>query len=71
MAILDYLPELYRGLRLAFAINLLHDFSIKLFFIWYWIYGQGFNVIPFVRLKDIKQNVLLSSYLDNWWRHEL
>ena len=22
-------------------------------------------------LQDIKQNVLLSSYLHNWWRHEL
>ena len=21
--------------------------------------------------QDIKQNVLLSSYLDNWWRHKL
>ena len=30
----------YRGLGLAFAAHFLHDFSIKMFFIWYSIYGQ-------------------------------
>ena len=25
----------------------------------------------FFLFEDIKQNLLLSSYLDNWWRHEL
>ena len=29
----------------------LHDFSIKMFFIWYSIYGQSFSVIPFFLLK--------------------
>ena len=41
----------YRGLGLAFAAHFLHDFSIKMFFIWYSIYGQSFNVIPFFLLK--------------------
>ena len=41
----------YRGLGLAFAAHFLHDFSIKTFFIWYSIYGQGFDVIPFLLLK--------------------
>ena len=35
----------------------------------YLILYQSFNVISF--LQDIKQNVVLSSYLDNWWRHKL
>ena len=38
-----------------------------MFIIRYSIYGQGFNVITFFPSLDIKQNVLLSSYLDNWW----
>ena len=47
---------------------------------WYSIYEQSFNVMPFFLLKisktffpsqDIKQNVLLSSYLENWWCNKL
>ena len=68
MAVLGYLPKLERGLGLAFAVHFLHDSSIKTLFIWYSIYGQGFNVIP---SQDIKKNVLLNSYLDIWWHHEL
>ena len=30
-----------------------------------------FQCHTFCPSKDIKQSVLLSSYLDNWWRHEL
>ena len=37
----------HRGLGLAFAANFPHDFSLKMFFIRYSIYGQGFNIIPF------------------------
>ena len=41
----------YRGLGLAFAAYFLYDFSIKMFFTWYSIYAQSFNVIPFFLLK--------------------
>ena len=51
MAVLGYLPKLYRGLGLAFAAHFLHDFSIKMLFIRYSIYEQGFNVIPFFLVK--------------------
>ena len=40
-----------RGLGLAFAVHFLHDFPIKMFLIWYYIYGQIFRVIPFFLLK--------------------
>ena len=30
-----------------------------------------FQCHTFCPSQDIKQSVLLSSYLDNWWRHEL
>ena len=30
-----------------------------------------FRCHTFFPSRDIKRNVLLSSYLDNWWRHEL
>ena len=50
MAVLGYLPKLERGLGLAFAAHFPHDFSIKMFFIWYSIDGQSFN-IPFFLLK--------------------
>ena len=32
-AVLGYLPNLNRGLRLAFGAHFLHDFSMKLFLI--------------------------------------
>ena len=54
----------YKGLGLAFGAYFLHDFSIKMFFIWYSIYGQ-FQCHTFFPSQDTKQNVLLSSYLDN------
>ena len=56
MAVLGYLPKLYRGLGLAFGAYSLHDFSIKMFSIKYSINGQSFNVIPFFPSQDIKQN---------------
>ena len=64
MAVLGYLPKLKRGLGLAFGAHFLHDFSIKMFFIQYSIIGQNFNV-TFFPSQVIKQNVLLSSYLDS------
>ena len=63
MAVSGYLPKLKRDLGLAFSAHFLHDFSIKMFLIYYSINGQSFNVIPFFPSQDIKQNVLLSSYL--------
>ena len=51
MTVLGFLPKLYRGLGLAFVAHFLHDFSIKMLFILYSIYEQGFIVIPFFILK--------------------
>ena len=68
MAVLVYLPKLKRSLGLGLDAYFLHDFSIKMFLIEYSIYGQSFNVIPSFLLR-ISNKVLLSSYLDNWWRH--
>ena len=59
MAVLGYLPELKRDLELSFGADFLHDIPIKMFFI-----RQSFNAIPFPS-QEIKQNVLLSSYLDS------
>ena len=46
MAVLGYLPKLKGGLGLAFGAHFLHDFSIKMCFIQYYINRQSFNVIP-------------------------
>ena len=54
MAVLGYLPKLKMGFGIAFGAYFLHDFSIKTL--------QCQTFFPF---QDIKQNVLLSSYLDN------
>ena len=67
MAVLDYLPKLKRGLGLAFDGHFLQDFSIKMFYvpylIRYWLIK--FQCNAFFSSQDIKQNVLLSSYLGN------
>ena len=47
MAVLDYLPKLKSSLGLAFGAHFLHDFSIKMFLIWYPINGKSLSVIPF------------------------
>ena len=60
MVVLDYIANLKRGLGLPFAAHFLHDFSL-------------FNAISMDKVsmpqlfssQDIKQNVLLSSYLDS------
>ena len=51
MAALGHLPKLKRGLGLAFGALFLHDFSIIVFLIYYSLYGQSFNVVPFFLLK--------------------
>ena len=55
-----YFWLLKMGLGIAFVAHFLHDFSIKIIFI-YSINGQSFNVcfnVSFVPSQDIKQNVL-------------
>ena len=72
MAVLGYLIKSKRGLELTFGARFLHGFLMLMLVIFsckYSINWQSFNVISFI--QDIKQNVLLSSYLDNWWRHKL
>ena len=65
MAVWGYLAKLKRGLGLAFGAHFLHDFSIKniLYLILYlW---TTFQCHTLFLSQDIKQNVLLSSYLDS------
>ena len=67
-----YLPKLKRGLGLASEAHFLNDFPIKFFLIQYILYLKAkFQCHNFFPSQDIKQNVLLSSYLDGWWDHEL
>ena len=65
MAVLGCLPKLKQGLGLAFAAHFLYDFSIKN--VPYLILYQltEFRCRSFFASQNIKQNVLLSSYLDN------
>ena len=65
-----YIAKLKTSLWLVAAAHFLHDFSIKMFLIWYSYNGQSFNVTHIFLSQDIKQN-LLGSYLDSWWGHEL
>ena len=62
MAVFDYLAKLKRGLGLAFAAHFLHDFFIKISF----FNSPSMDKVSSHTLflsQDIKQNVLLSSYL--------
>ena len=54
---LGYLPKLKRGLGLAFGAHFLHDLSNN-----QWTEFQCHTFFP---SQDIKQDVLLSSYLDS------
>ena len=51
MAVLGYKPKLKGGLGLASGAYFLHDFSIKMFLMRYFIKGQSFSAIPFLLLK--------------------
>ena len=65
IVVFGYLPKLERDLVLAFSALFLHDLPIKnvLYLILYqWIKFQCHTFFP---SQDIKQNVLLSSYLDS------
>ena len=64
MAVLGYLSKLKMVLGLVFGVHVLHDFSIKCSL------GNTLSIdkVSMSHLfhsQDIKQNVLLSSYLDN------
>ena len=60
MAVLDYLSKLKRGLGLAFGAYFLHkNVSYLILYLW-----TKFQCHTFFLSEDIKQNVLLSSYLD-------
>ena len=65
MAVLGYLPKFKRDLGLALCANFLHDFFHK--YVSYlilnlWTKSQCHIFFP---SQDIKQNMLLCSYLDN------
>ena len=63
MAVLRYLPKLKRGLGLASGAHFQHHSSIKMFLNTLSIDKvQCYIVFPY---QGIKQNALLSSYLDN------
>ena len=57
MAVLGYLPNLKKGLRIDFGAYFLHGIFMKMLLISYSIYRQSFNDIPFFPSQDIKQNV--------------
>ena len=64
MAVLGYLAKLKKGLGVAFGAHFLHDFSIKssLFS------SSSMDKVSMSHLiffQDIKQNMLLSYYLDS------
>ena len=65
MAVLGYLTKLKRGLGLAFGAYFLHNFSIKnvLYLILYQLTKIQCHTL--FLSQDIKQNMLLRSYLDS------
>ena len=63
MVVLGYLPNLKRALGLAFGSCFLHDFSTKQSL----LNTLSINKVSMsylFRFQDIKQNVLLTSYLE-------
>ena len=64
MAVLRYLPKVKKDLGLAFDAHFLHDFSINVFYLILYQWTK-FQCHTFFLSQDIKQNVLLSSYLDS------
>ena len=61
MAVLGYLQKFKRGLWPSFGLHFQHDFFLKIFLYYQFSGIQCDNFIP---SQDIKQNMLLSSYLD-------
>ena len=64
MAVLGYLPKLKRGVGLTFWAHFLHDLLIKVSYLVLYLWTK-FQWHTFFPSQDIKQNVLLSTYLDN------
>ena len=71
MAVLGYIPKLKSGLALAFGVPFLHDFSIKNVFYYILYQLTKFQCNIFFPSKDIKQNAIKYSYLENYWHHQL
>ena len=70
MAVLGYLPLLKRGVGLTFCAHFLHNLLIKVSYLVFYLWTK-FQWHTFFPSQDIKQNVLLSTCLDNWWCHKL
>ena len=65
MAVLGYLAKLKRDTGLAFGAHFLHDFfhkNVPYLILYQWTKFQCHTLFLY---QDIKQNVLLSSYLDS------
>ena len=65
MAVVGYLAKLKRGLGLAFGAHFQHDFfekNVPYLFLYQW---TKFQCHTFFLSQDIKQNMLLKSYLDS------
>ena len=68
IAVLVYIAKLKRGLALAVDAHFLHDFSIKMFLIWYSYNGQSSNVTPYFLRKISKCviRLLLPQLMMSW-----
>ena len=67
MAVLGYLLKLEMGLGLA----LVHMFCYMICSLFNTVLVDKVSMPYFFPFQNIKQSVLLSSYLDNWWHHKL
>ena len=64
MSVLGFLAKLKRGLRLTFGEHFLHDFfhkNVQYLILYQW---PKFQCHTLILSEYIKQNMLLSSYLD-------
>ena len=68
MTVLGYLAKLKRGQGLAFGAAWFFDKNVPYLIPYQW---TKFPCHTLFLSQDIKQNVLLSSYLDSWWRHKI
>ena len=71
MFVLSYLAKLKRDLGLTFGAHFLHDFfhkNLPYLILYKW---PKFRCHTLFLSQDVKQNMLLSSYLDKWCYHKL
>ena len=69
MSVLGYLTKLKRGIGLTLGVHFLHDFfhqNILYLILYQW---TKFQCHTLFLSQDIKQNVLLSPYLNKWWHY--